>query len=714
MIQDHIPEAEVQSEVGTELSVRLPMTSSSKFPLVLGDMDDNLERYGIETYGLSATTLEEVFLRVAHDEDETYDGPSLGGKVHLKSGDQNNESRHSEKTSLLDKKAPREPSAMDTTPVVGENGSERKEFSIEEVRRQARELSQDSFGRHFRALFMKRFHYYKRDAKAACFQLVVPILAVLFGLLLIRAGQIGNFPSYLLSTGNLNLLSNGSTRGNPLRYSTFLDAGFEDAHLFAQRFDDVVRSIPSRNATLLPYTRENAANQDDYFQFFRDTFGGGYNKQGDYVSQYEALVNMTSWMLQGRNSSSSGASMYGAYSAIVEEGMDTTRLNDSSIFMYLIQQNSTAFHACPMFMSLLNGAFYQGRGNRKLIARNHPLPFTDRQSTLISGASSFAAAMIIVLAFAFIPASYAIFVVKEREISAKHQQLISGVSIPAYWCSTFVWDFTSYLLPMAGTIVMISIFHVHELISTENQRLAALFLLFLFYGTSVSGFTYCLTFFFKNYSSAQNFVLMINMMAMVLVLASFIMSQISSTCEANEGLKYIYFLFPGYSLGNGLVDLAFLSVLPQLHKCGGGGGGAPGKSLGALDIDAALPNILYMAVLSVVYFLLALGIDYVLSRPDWLQKVQPKPKAVNERPLRPSEIDPDVEREAQRCDSQGERYSVSDDVILLQHLRKVYRGGKVAVRDISFGVPVGEVFGFLGINGAGKTSTLVSKWNALR
>jgi ATP-binding cassette subfamily A (ABC1) protein 3 len=36
----------------------------------------------------------------------------------------------------------------------------------------------------------------------------------------------------------------------------------------------------------------------------------------------------------------------------------------------------------------------------------------------------------------------------------------------------------------------------------------------------------------------------------------------------------------------------------------------------------------------------------------------------------------------------------------------VYPGGKVAVADLSFGVPAGECFGFLGINGAGKTSTL--------
>ena len=47
-----------------------------------------------------------------------------------------------------------------------------------------------------------------------------------------------------------------------------------------------------------------------------------------------------------------------------------------------------------------------------------------------------------------------------------------------------------------------------------------------------------------------------------------------------------------------------------------------------------------------------------------------------------------------------------DDLIKVNGLRKVYGGSKVAVKNMSFGIPRGQVFGFLGINGAGKTTTL--------
>lgn len=58
------------------------------------------------------------------------------------------------------------------------------------------------------------------------------------------------------------------------------------------------------------------------------------------------------------------------------------------------------------------------------------------------------------------------FIVKERETHVKHQQLISGVSIPAYWLSSFVWDLLQYLVTWAICVGIIFAFDVEAFTSS--------------------------------------------------------------------------------------------------------------------------------------------------------------------------------------------------------------------------------------------------------
>ena len=49
---------------------------------------------------------------------------------------------------------------------------------------------------------------------------------------------------------------------------------------------------------------------------------------------------------------------------------------------------------------------------------------------------------------------------------------------------------------------------------------------------------------------------------------------------------------------------------------------------------------------------------------------------------------------------------VNNATIVVKDVKKVYPGGKYAVKGVSVAIPNGECFGLLGINGAGKSTTL--------
>ena len=53
------------SNVSAEIKFELPMTSIDKFPSLFDTLDSKLKELKIISYGISITTLEEVFLKVA-------------------------------------------------------------------------------------------------------------------------------------------------------------------------------------------------------------------------------------------------------------------------------------------------------------------------------------------------------------------------------------------------------------------------------------------------------------------------------------------------------------------------------------------------------------------------------------------------------------------------------------------------------------------------
>jgi len=63
VVKRHVPEVELESNVGAELSFVLPKEQSARFEQLFIDLERNQDSLGIGSFGVSVTTLEEVFLK---------------------------------------------------------------------------------------------------------------------------------------------------------------------------------------------------------------------------------------------------------------------------------------------------------------------------------------------------------------------------------------------------------------------------------------------------------------------------------------------------------------------------------------------------------------------------------------------------------------------------------------------------------------------------
>ncbi|MXQ90013.1 hypothetical protein E5288_WYG013954 [Bos mutus] len=70
LIKYHIPEARLENNVAAELSFVLPKEYTDRFKALFTEMEDRQEELGIASFGISITTMEEVFIRVSQSNNQ--------------------------------------------------------------------------------------------------------------------------------------------------------------------------------------------------------------------------------------------------------------------------------------------------------------------------------------------------------------------------------------------------------------------------------------------------------------------------------------------------------------------------------------------------------------------------------------------------------------------------------------------------------------------
>ncbi|KAG7395247.1 hypothetical protein PHYBOEH_004021 [Phytophthora boehmeriae] len=669
-VTGYIPSASVLSNVGTEISFQLPLDSSSQFPAMFHKIDENMEKLAVLSYGISVTTMEEVFIKVAEASDE----------------DQQHTLQNRVKQHAVN--------AQDSIPIVGDKPADGYYHGLQ---RQGSSLPgrglQSMFSTQLVAMIQKRFRMAKRDKKLFMVGLLLPVLWLIFGLSILKgAGLTNNDPFMALKLSGLE-----SEAGEVL-----LPAFCEQSS--GAWCETALGSDYFSGASIVTLSQNDIGNPP-YSSDSPTVFGVEYTNPTINATDATGYELKLSEKIHSRAFTDGISDQFGGY--LLHADMD------SNVFGYNVLINTTLTHGSIVFKALMDQSLYRlmatqhdssiGASGLSLTVNNHPLPLTAENTALFSAYISFSAVLFIVIAFAYYPASIVVMLVRERspDHNSKHQQLVSGAGIKAFWAANFIWDFVVFLIPGVIALALIQAYDLSVLtgssacVTCEDTTFIAVIVLVLAFGLAICPHAYCWSYVFTDPASSQTYMILINfVLGLALMVVSFVMQVIDSTESADKALRFIWRLSPLFCLGRGLLNLTIVEITQT-----GGAEADEELSRDPFALENTGYEIIYLLLDAVLYFILAVAIDYALTFPKFKSALSKDPDI----PVVYEDIDEDVGAEVDRVATGG----ADTDTIRLQNLRKVYpKGGKVAVKDVSFGLKQGECFGFLGINGAGKTTTL--------
>uniref|UniRef100_A0A670I5E3 ATP binding cassette subfamily A member 12 n=1 Tax=Podarcis muralis TaxID=64176 RepID=A0A670I5E3_PODMU len=637
MIQSHLPEAYLKEDIGGELVYALPPFNSkvsSSYQSLLRGLDSGLSDLHIGCFGISDSTVEEVFLNLTKDlaEDEQAD-------VEL--------SQEAASCNL----------ETDDLSMNADNFTERDDQAL------VKPMKSNSFPlllRKATALLIKRFHHTRRNVKGFIAQVILPVLFVTaaMGLGTLRS-KVAEYPALHLS---------------PSLYGSSKQADFFGN--YNETTDALVASLLS-----FPGSDSTCVNKIDFSPPHKRTFFSRtiYNLTGHDVETY--LLVTAKDFVQKR---------YGGWSF----GLPLT--NDLKFDITPVPANRTitkvwynpeGYHSLPAYLNSLNNFILRAnlpKENSSGYVVAHPYPGGESQEqAMLSSLLDIIVSMSVLIGYSITTASFVLYVVKEHQTKAKQLQHISGMGVTSYWVTNFIYDLVYFLIPVTLSVGVISAFRIPAFFNDSN--LLAVFLLLLLFGYATFPWMYLLAGMFKETGMAFIVYVCINLFFGINTIMThsimFLLSQEKATDQSlhdlAETLRHIYLIFPQFCFGYGLIELSQYQALMGFLKAYGVE--YPDRTF---ELDRISSKLLGLFIQGTILFSIRLLVD-----DGTIQK----------------EEDKDVQAERERV-----TLGLADcDMLQLQNLTKIYHLPHrriVAVKNVSIGIPAGECFGLLGVNGAGKTT----------
>ncbi|XP_021254439.1 ATP-binding cassette sub-family A member 12 [Numida meleagris] len=704
LIQSHLPEAYLKEDIGGELVYVLPpfkSTVSGAYQALLRALDTSLSDLHLGCYGISNTTVEEVFLNLTKE---------LGKDPQEDAG--------------LSQRVPG---------ATGQNSGDEMSVSTDTFTERDDQLlirSKSLQGlplllKKTSALFIKRLHHTRRDVRGFIAQVILPVLFVMaaMGLGTLRTKET-EYPELILSPslygtsdqadffGNFNETTNALV-ASMLSFPGTDNTCMNESNSQCLKEDMLGPWITNGN----PSTKYSACNcsdgiqtcpQKNYTPPHRRTFSTRmlYNITGHNVETY--ILATTKDFLQKR---------YGGWSF----GMPLTRDLQFDIkpvppsrTLTKVWYNPEGYHSLPAYLNSLNNFILRANLPENETSRYgiflsaHPYPGGQSQEqVMLNSLLDIIVSMSVLVGYSITTASFVLYVVKEHQTKAKQLQHISGIGMTSYWVTNFVYDLVLFMIPVGLSIGVISSFQIPAF--CNNNNLLAVFLLLLLFGYATFSWMYLLAGVFKETGMAFIVYVCVNLFFGINTIIThsvvFLLSQEKATDQGlrdlAENLRHAFLLFPQFCFGYGLIELSQDQALLGFLKAYGVD--YPDKTF---ELDKTTSKLLAMFIQGTVFFAIRLTVHDGMIQKVWNSTLEFLFDRVHGKApllLSVTEEDGDVEAERNRVESGKADF----DVVLLQNLTKIYHLPHkriVAVKNISLGIPAGECFGLLGVNGAGKTT----------
>eukprot|EP01071_Lankesteria_metandrocarpae_P011784 Lankesteria_metandrocarpae@DN5469_c0_g1_i2.p1 len=679
----NLPGSSLIYSIALEISFKIPFSAAVHMPDVLTTLEDQLvDLFSMSSYSIGITTLEEVFLRVGRHAEIDLDQLTAEERLltqqrgaHNAAGDVSTKApvvsggvssdEYSEQVSSSDaiNESVTQSSVADTktigTKTIATNDSEyayTSDVFTQSARHKVPPTKSNKALYQFRSQIIRRFQAQSRDMISFVCIVIIPSVLVIVSMFVAK---------HALSTGN-----------SPVA----LDYSPLESYVFRNALIPQPMPIAGRNTTVFQ-------NCDGLFdKIFVDAATAATK---DAMDEY--LLATTLQQPVSR------------YTGFFVEDPDPTI--PSQFPATIVYHNSSYTHALPTAVNTYAQCrLNETLPNAKLTLRNQPL---NRVKPIVKALTEQGTALYVALSLSVTMSTWASVAARERCIGAQSSQYIAGLSSFWFLFSSVLWNWITFTLPFFITWIVVEAF---QNVLVQGGRRAGFLLGMLFFGFAAAPYAQMLSTFFSNPLLAQVCSLL---MATILPVVGAVLQSIESTKNIwNNGLAYVfYFIIPTVTLDDLFIDLTSpFSTDPW---------GADYWTPAGFLIGTGF-----------LYFTIAILIDYYQTNTKWQTNVErwrnktdcchrrntAADDEENEAYRTLKDEDENVVEERERLKGvlkSGNTYDKA--AIRVLGVRKTYKGRKnccsrqpdvAAVKGVWFEVQKGQCFGFLGVNGAGKSTTL--------